>query len=337
MSSLDNLADPNAALVDMLANGNASSNDGDEDSSSTASGASSSSSNKPLSLVRRRRQEESRLDRLEGQIGRLTSLLEDKERKKALSVIRIPLAKQDGAGSGSARLSRRDRKKQREKRSRRSNRGKLASFLSHSDAPPRRGTQPARPSRFQRYLPSRVPSSSDDDDFKLPGPTSADVSTSLYDPLAGITLARILHGHRSVYQFVQSNPWKNQRGMHEARRIALVLDSLLEELGSEAESLTATEMLVRNLVGLRFADTSNSTSMLEIMELAPPSALLPKQLEQAAFKAAKRLDTFRSNTRSVRPTGDRNKTNNNFNKTKTKTKNHVPSGGKSGGEECHCC
>ena len=335
MSALNNLAAPND-LVGLLVAGNESS-DGDEDSSSSASPVSASSSgNEPLSLVRQRRQKESRLDRLEGQIGRLTSLLEGKKLKTALAAIRIPSAKQDGAGSGSGRSSRRDRKKQRKKRNRRSNRDKLASFLSHSDAAaPRRGKQPTRSSRFRHFLPSRVPSSSDDDDFKLPGPTSADTSTSLYDRLAGITLARILHGHRSVYQFVQSNPWKNQRGMHEARRISLVLDSLLEELGSQAESLTATEMLVRNLVGLRFADDSNSTSMLEIMELAPPSALLPKQLEQAAFKAAKRLDTFRSNTRGNRQTGDRNKTNNNNNNNNTKTnktKNQDPSGSKSGGK-----
>ena len=257
-----------------------------------------------MSLVGLDRNQAKRLERMERAVGRLTSLVEgnlsSQDVKEALNTIRIPSAQHHGVDVSDQDPLRRKshRRRKHKKRSgsskRVSKREKLQKLLKNA------GSRPKLSSDLQRFLGSRVPSSSDEDaDFGDSGDRQdSKCSNGLFDPLASSTLARILNHHRSVYHYVHSNSWNNQRSMHEARRISVVIDSLLDELGAvPACNLMAMEMLVRNLVGLRLADDTNSTSMLEILELAPPSALLPKHLEQSAFKAAKRLDTFRGKTR----------------------------------------
>lgn len=80
--------------------------------------------------------------------------------------------------------------------------------------------------------------------------------------------------------------FKNSRNGHEARRIAQVLDALVR-LNIDYDT-DAMEICVRILMGLCQADTFSDPSYLDVMEWAPPTDPMPRELLRQFQKGVKR-------------------------------------------------
>lgn len=98
-------------------------------------------------------------------------------------------------------------------------------------------------------------------------------------------------GRGKVEEYVRLQPVKKDRDAHECRRIAQMLDALLES-GIDL-SHDAVEMGARNIAGLLLADAHERHDLIEQMELLPPASIVPRAILRNLIKDADRATRFK--------------------------------------------